>query len=88
MSQIQHPWQNGPTELIEYAIQHLHRETDFDKRLAFLLLDVGIETLFKTFLTLPTEVTHAQGNFSERKEAAEGNFYELIRGIDVIGNRR
>ena len=77
----QHPWQNGPKELIEYALQHLHKETDFDQRIAFLLLDVGVETLFKTFLTLPDSVTGAQTKFFERKKAAEGSFHELLNGV-------
>jgi len=32
------PWQSGPAGLIRYALIHLHRESDFDHRIAFLLL--------------------------------------------------
>ena len=46
------------------------------------MLDVGIETLFKTYLTLPDRVTGAQGNFAERKKAAEGNFHDLVAGVE------
>jgi hypothetical protein len=81
MTIIQHPWQNGPVELVEHALYHLHSESDFDKRIAFLLLDIGVETLFKTFLTLPDEVTKAQGTFHDRKAASEGNFHKLVREI-------
>lgn len=88
MSTTNHPWQNGPTELIEFALQRIQREADFDKRLAFLLLDVGVETLFKTFLTLPPEVTHAQGSYGDRKQAAEGNFHDLVRGIEKAAGSR
>lgn len=76
-----HPWQSGPTELIKYAIEHLHREGEFNQRIAFLLLDVGVETLFKTFLQLPKEVTGTKVSFSERVKASEGNFHELIEGV-------
>ena len=85
MVPLQHPWQNGPTELISHALEHLHKETDFDQRIAFLLLDVGVETLFKTFLILPVEATQAAGSFGDRKRSAEGNFHQLIHGVDGKG---
>jgi hypothetical protein len=69
---IEHPWQNGPAELIGQALDHLHANTDFDLRIAFLLLDVGVETLFKTYLTIPDKVTGIKGAFTKRKKAAEG----------------
>lgn len=85
---IQHPWQSGPTELIRYALDHLHRPSDFSQRVAFLLLDLGVETLFKTFLALPEEVTGARLSHGKRREAAEGNFHQLLRGVrDAAGTR-
>ena len=81
MIKIQHPWQVGPTELIEFALERMHKGGDFDRRLAFLILDVGVETLFKTFLTLPDSVTQFQIKRGDRIAAAEGNFHELLRGI-------
>ena len=50
-----HPWQSGPTELIAHALEHLHRRSEFDLRMAYLLLDIGVELLLRTFLTLPEE---------------------------------
>jgi hypothetical protein len=88
MTGIQHPWQSGPAELLSHAIQHLHRDSDFDKRMAFLVLDIGVETLLKTFLTLPDEVTKVQGSFAERKKAAEGSFHDLVRGTDRASGPR
>jgi len=76
-----HPWQNGPTELIEFAIEHLHKETEFDQRISFLLLDVGVEILFKTFLTLPSDVTGVKLKFPDRKKAAEGSFHDLVKAV-------
>jgi hypothetical protein len=75
------PWQSGPAELIRYALIHLYRESDFDRRIAFLLLDVGVETLFKTYLLLPEEVTGTTTRYPDRKAAAEGNFHGLVRGV-------
>ena len=85
---INHPWQSGPTELIKYAIQHLHRDDEFSQRIAFLLLGVGVETLFKTFLQLPEEVTGTKISFSERIKASEGKFHELVRGLKKAAGKR
>lgn len=81
MNKIQHPWQTGPTELIEFALDHMRKGSDFDRRLAFLILDVGVETMFKTFLTLPESVMQYQIKHGERLEASQGNFHDLLRGI-------
>jgi hypothetical protein len=81
MAKIDHPWQVGPTELIEFALERMHKGSDFDRRLAFLILDVGVETLFKTFLNLPDGVMQFQIKRSERVEASQGNFHELLRGV-------
>ena len=69
MVAIQSPWQTGPAELIGHALDHLHLDSDSDKRIAFLLLDVGVETLFNVYLMLPDAVTGAQTNYGERRNA-------------------
>lgn len=81
MIKTQHPWQVGPTELIEFALERMHKAGDFDRRLAFLILDVGVETLFKTYLTLPDNVTQFQTKRGDRYTAVDGNFHELLRGV-------
>src|SRR5688572_26428796 len=81
MIKTPHPWQVGPTELMEFALERMHKGSDFDRRLAFLILDVGIETLFKTYLTLPDSVTHFQTKRSDRNAAVDGNFHEMLRGV-------
>lgn len=83
MAKIQHPWQVGPTELIEFALERMHQGSDVNRRLAFLILDVGVETLFKTYLTLPSSVVQFQNNRKERDVAVEGNFHELLNGIQT-----
>ena len=86
--EVQNRWQSGPTELIRYAIKHLHRSSEFDQRIAFLLLDVGVETLFKTFLQLPEEATGTKMSYGKRRAAAEGNFHELVRGVKEAAGTR
>lgn len=77
-----HPWQLFPGQLIRYAIDHLHRSSEFDQIVGFLLLDVGVETLLKVFLLLPEEVTTTDMPYRERRSAAEGNFHALVRGVE------
>jgi len=81
MIKTSHPWQVGPTELIEFALERMHKGSDFDRRLAYLILDVGVETLFKTYLTLTDNVTQFQIQRGERYEAVDGTFHELLRGV-------
>lgn len=88
MAKIQHPWQTGPTELIEFALDRMHKGSDFDRRLAFLMLDVGVETLFKTFLTLPESVVRFKIQRGERFKASQGNFHELLHGIEASDPNR
>lgn len=81
MNKTQHPWQEGPTELIAFALERMHKGSDFDRRLAYLILDVGVETLFKTFLKLPESVMQFQIKRDERSVATQGNFHELLHGV-------
>ena len=80
-TQHNHPWQNGPTELIRFALERLHLGTDFDKRIAFLMLDIGVETLFRTYLVLPKAIIKTEMAYPTREKAAKGNFHELVEGV-------
>lgn len=81
MTDTHHPWQAGPTEIISHALDHLNRASDFDRRIGYLLLDVGVETLLKTFLMLSETVTGTKMGYEKRREAAQGNFHQLVEGI-------
>lgn len=81
MVKTQHPWQVGPTELIEFALEHMHKASDFDRRLGFLVLDVGVETLIKTVLILPDTATGAKTSFSVRNKAVQEGFHSLIHAL-------
>jgi hypothetical protein len=76
-----HPWQTDLVELVELAVYHLNKNTAFDNRIAFLLFDISIESVFKTFLTLPEEITKAKIKYQQRKDAVDGNFHNLARAI-------
>lgn len=82
MKSVNHPWQNGPAELLRSAIAHYSREEESSQRIAFLLFDVATETVFKTYLLLPAEVTGTSVPFADRQKAARGGFHELVRGVE------
>ncbi len=82
MKATSHPWQQGPEELIKQALIHLNNNTEHDLRISFLLLDVGVETLFKTFLTIDTKITKLKSSYNERKKAASSNFHLLLEQIN------
>jgi hypothetical protein len=74
-----HPWQTGPIELLSYANKLTQEKNELDMRIAFLLLDVGVETLFKTYLLY--EVTDAEMSPTEKNKVLTGNFPELLIGV-------
>jgi len=85
---ISRPWQSGPVELISYGIEHMGRDTEFDLRVGFLLLDVGVETLFKTFLQIPNDVTGTKMNYGDRVKRSSGNFHDLRLAVQSAGAHR
>ena len=81
---FEHPWQQNPAELIRYAIEHIkgkNAEPDFDNRMAFLLLDIGVESLFKIYLSLPDEVINTTVPYIERCSAIKGGFHKLVQYV-------
>lgn len=86
--ELKHPWQKGPAELIDYAIVHLYLDGGFNQRIAFLLLDIGVETLMKVFLSLPENKTGVKTSYAKRKEAINAGFHLLVKGVqDAAADR-
>jgi len=44
-------------------------------------LDVGVETILKTYLLLPEDDTGANTKYHDRKKASKGNFHELLEAV-------
>jgi hypothetical protein len=76
-----HPWQSGPAEIVQFALDNIRDSDEVNRRIAFLLLDIGVETLLKTFLTLPETVTKTSLPYAERKRHANGGFHDLVKGV-------
>lgn len=51
---MEHTWASGAVELLWHADSHIHLETAFDRRIAFISIDNSVETSIRTFLTLPS----------------------------------
>jgi hypothetical protein len=50
---MEHTWASGAIELIRHADSHIHLETAFDRRIAFISIDNSVETSIRSFLSLP-----------------------------------
>lgn len=50
--EFEKPWHATPTKLIRLALELAESKTDTEQQVAFLLLDVGVETALKTYLTI------------------------------------
>ena len=50
---MQATWASGATELLKHADSHIDLDTAFDKRIAFISIDNCVETIIRTYLSLP-----------------------------------
>lgn len=76
-------WQKYSAELIAHGLQHMHLNREgFDRLMAFLLFDVGVETLFRAFLSLDDKITGAATPYDVRNRAAKSRlFHEVVNGV-------
>lgn len=66
-SKFDKPWKTTPSKLIALALEFAEQKTDAEQQVAFLLLDVGVETALKTYLTV------------KKQEVKKLMFAELIK---------
>lgn len=74
---MEHTWASGAVELLRHADSHVHLETAFDRRIAFISIDNSVETSIRTFLALPSSKS---GIKVSRKDvdAVENSFPGLL----------
>ena len=74
---MEHTWASGAIELLRHADSHIHLETAFDRRIAFISIDNSVETSIRTFLSLPA---NKSGVKIPRKtvDAVENSFPGLL----------
>ncbi len=87
--ETEYPWQETPTKLIMYAIELAEEGGEFQCHIAYLLLDVGVETLFKTYLSIDNSISKAKTKHEERRDLLKSeSFYKLVEGVkEATGDR-
>lgn len=78
-----HPWQEGPVGLLRFARDTSRSAEPLNHLVAFLLLDVCVETTMRTFLSLPDGVIPTGLNYFGRRKFSEGNFHDLTKGVEA-----
>jgi len=78
-----HPWQEGPVGLLRFARDTPRSADQLNQLVAFLLLDICVETTMRTFLSLPDGLAPAKIKYFERRKFSEGNFHDLTRGVEA-----
>lgn len=81
------PWQTTAKKLIKFAGEFKRAsiankdDDEFRRQVGYLLLDIGVETLLRSYLTQPN--TKAKMSFTKRDEAAKGT----IEKDNIIGKK-
>ncbi len=70
-------WASGAIELLRHADSHIELESAFDKRIAFISVDNAVETLIRTFLSLPKSKSGVNIGRNALEEA-DNSFPKLV----------
>ena len=72
-------WASGASELLRHADSHINLNSAFDKRIAFISIDNCVETIIRTYLSLPQKVSGVKVARKEIDEA--GNSFPKLLSI-------
>lgn len=72
-------WASGAIELLRHADLHIDLKTAFDKRIAFISIDNSVETMIRTYLSLPRSKSGIKVSRKELDEA--GNNFPSLLGL-------
>lgn len=76
---MQSTWASGAVELLHHADSHLDLNTAFDKRIAFISIDNSVETMIRTFLSLPKSKSGIK--VTRQEIEAAGNSFPLLLAL-------
>lgn len=81
------PWVSGPRELLDHGLEHLGKESDFDRRMALICIDNAVELIIKTYLALPKRINSSRPSRRALDEAFQSfpSMLDLLE--DVAGSR-
>lgn len=72
-------WASGAVELLKHADSHIDLNTAFDKRIAFISIDNCVETIIRTFISLPKTKSGIKIKKKELDEA--GNSFPKLLSL-------
>ena|GEM_PF-1142577 len=72
-------WASGAIELLQHADSHIDLKTAFDKRIAFISIDNSVETMIRSYLSLPRSKSGIKVSRKEIDEA--GNSFPSLLGL-------
>lgn len=75
------PWMEGPLELLNHAIGHLESGSSFDNRIAMISVDVAVESMIKSYLTMPATVRGTKHVSREEYQKITKSFHSLLLGL-------
>jgi hypothetical protein len=74
---MENTWASGAIELLRHADSHINLDSAFDRRIAFISIDNAVETMIRTFLSLPKNKSGVQVS-RKHLEEAENSFPKLL----------
>ena len=80
---MEHTWASGAVELLRHADSHIHLETAFDRRIAFISIDNSVETSIRTFLSLPSSKSGAKV-LRKDVDSVENSFPSVLRACHAL----
>lgn len=72
-------WASGAIELLRHADSHIDLKTAFDKRIAYISIDNRVETMIRSYLSLPRSKSGIKVSRKELEEA--GNSFPSLLGL-------
>jgi uncharacterized protein YutE (UPF0331/DUF86 family) len=73
-------WASGSIELLGHALEHMRRQSAFDRRIAFISVDNCVEVSIRTYLTLPKQF---YGDEKPSRKEIEDN-YNSFTGLIAL----
>jgi hypothetical protein len=64
-------WASGTLELLRHADSHIKLDSAFDKRIAFISIDNCVETVLRTFVSLPVACDCGRGKQNRSRREAQ-----------------
>lgn len=83
-----HPWQRTAVELLRFALEASRSSGPIHQLVAFLLLDVCVETAMRIFLSLPDGLLASDLAYFDRRKYSSGNFHDLTAGVQRAAKNR